>query len=62
MNTYIVTSERLAGFMRGDVVSDKDLDGANIEALLDAGHIVEHVSAQTVKKSAKTKDIETEKD
>jgi len=62
MNTYIVTSERLAGFTRGDVVTDKDLDGANVKALLDAGHIVEHVSAQTVKKSAKTKDIETEKD
>jgi hypothetical protein len=62
MNTYIVTSDRLAGFRRGDVISDKDLEGANVEALLDAGHIVEHVSAQTVKKSAKTKDIETEKD
>ena len=62
MNTYIVTSERLTGFQRGDVVTDKDLNGANIEALLDSGHIVEHVSAQTVKKSAKTKDIETEKD
>ena len=62
MNTYIVTSERLTGFARGDVVTDKDLSGANVEALLDGGHIVEHVSAQTVKKSAKTKDIETEKD
>lgn len=62
MNTYIVTSNRLAGFKKGDVVTDKDLNGANVEALLDAGHIVEHVSAQTVKKSAKTKDIETEQD
>ena len=62
MNTYIVTSERLTGFARGDVVTDKDLSGANVKALLDAGHIVGHVSAQTVKKSAKTKDIETEQD
>lgn len=62
MNTYIVTSNRLAGFKKGDVVTDKDLNGANVEALLDAGHIVEHVSAQTVKKPAKTKDIETEQD
>ena len=57
MATYIVTSDRLAGFNRGDVVESTDLD-ADIERLLEAGHI----SPQGPKKSAKTKDIETEKD
>ena len=57
MASYIVTSDRLAGFNRGDVVESTDLD-ADIERLLEAGHI----SPQGSKKSAKTKDIETEKD
>ena len=57
MATYIVTSDRLAGFNRGDVVESTDLD-ADIERLLEAGHI----SPQGSKKSAKTKDIETEKE
>ena len=57
MATYIVTSDRLAGFNRGDVVESTDLD-ADIERLIEAGHI----SPQGSKKSAKTKDIETEKD
>jgi len=52
MANYIVTSTRLAGFKPGDVVSSDDLDGVNIEALVEAGHI----STQTVKKPAKTKD------
>ena len=57
MATYIVTSDRLAGFNRGDVVESTDLD-ADIERLIEAGHI----SPQGSKKYAKTKDIETEKD
>ena len=62
MNTYIVTSDRLAGFRRGDVISDKDLEGVNVETLLDGGHIAGHISTTITKKSAKTKDIETEQD
>lgn len=57
MATYIVTSDRLAGFNRGDVFESTELD-ADIERLVEAGHI----SPQGSKKSAKTKDIETEKD
>ena len=52
MANYLVTSARLAGFKPGDVVSSDDLDGVNIEALVEAGHI----STQSVKKPAKTKD------
>jgi len=56
MANYLVTSARLAGYSPGDVVSDADLEGSNIDALIEAGHI----STQTPKKPAKPKDIETE--
>jgi hypothetical protein len=54
MAKYIVTSNRLDGLKRGDVIDDKDLDGVNIQFLLDAGHL----STQETKKPAKTKDTE----
>jgi len=54
MANYIVNSNRLDGLKRGDVITDKDLEGANIEHLLEAGHI----STQVIKKSAKTKDTD----
>jgi hypothetical protein len=54
MANYIVTSARLAGFKPGDIVTDSDLDGSSIEALIESGHISTH----TVKKSAKTKDTD----
>jgi hypothetical protein len=54
MANYIVTSARLAGFKLGDIVTDSDLDGSSIDALIEAGHL----STQTVKKSAKTKDTD----
>jgi hypothetical protein len=57
MATYIVTSDRLAGFKRGDELDAKDIDG-DIEHLIEAGHI----SPQASKKSAKTKDTDTAKD
>jgi hypothetical protein len=57
MATYIVTSDRLAGFKRGDELQASDIDG-DIEHLLEAGHI----SPQASKKSAKTKDTDTEKE
>ena len=58
MANYVVTSNRLSGFERGQTVTDQDLQGVDVEALLDAGHI----SAQSIKKPAKTKDTETDKD
>jgi hypothetical protein len=57
MATYIVTSDRLAGFKRGDQLDSAQFEG-DIEHLLEAGHI----SPQSPKKSAKTKDTDTEKD
>lgn len=58
MISYIVTSDRLSRFKRGDIVTDKDLDGVDVEALIDGGHL----STQSAKKSGKTKDTETDKD
>ena len=58
MTSYMVTSDRLGGFKRGDTVTDKDLEGVDVEALVDAGHL----STQSTKKSGKTKDTEKEKD
>jgi hypothetical protein len=57
METYLVTSDRLI-WARGATVTTTDLEYVNIQALIDGGHL----SPQGVKKSAKTKDIETEKD
>jgi hypothetical protein len=54
MAKYIVISNRLDGLKRGDVIDDKDLDGVNIQFLLEAGHL----STQETKKPAKTKDTE----
>jgi len=56
MANYIVTSNRLVGYEPGDVITDADLEGANIDALIEAGHL----STQSAKKPAKTKTIETE--
>lgn len=55
---YTVTSDRFAGFKRGDTVTDKDLVGVDVEALVEAGHL----STQSTKKSGKNKDTETDKD
>jgi len=41
MAQYKVTSHRLAGKKVGDTVSETDLEGANISALVEAGHIAE---------------------
>ena len=56
MAKYIVTSNRLVGYEPGDVIDGNDLDGTNIDALIEGGHI----STQSARKSAKTKNIETE--
>lgn len=39
MKHYRVISNNLAGHQAGETVTDEDLAGANIAALIDGGHI-----------------------
>ena len=39
MTNYKVLSDRLDGKKQGEIVSENDLAGCNIEALLESGHI-----------------------
>lgn len=39
MANYKILSNMIADRKEGDVVSEKDLAGANIDALVEAGHI-----------------------
>ena len=41
MSKYEVTSDNLSGHEKGDSVTDKQLAGANIEALIQGGHLKE---------------------
>jgi hypothetical protein len=39
MAQYKVTSDLLSGHKHGDLVTEQDLPGANIAALIEAGHL-----------------------
>ena len=39
MATYKVTSELVAGKSLGDTITDEELQGSSIEALISGGHI-----------------------
>jgi hypothetical protein len=39
MPQYKVTSDLLDGHKNGDLITEADLPGVNIEALLEAGHL-----------------------
>jgi hypothetical protein len=39
MTSYKVTSELVAGKSLGDTITDDELQGSSIEALISAGHI-----------------------
>ena len=39
MNTYKVTTDNLSGHQAGDTVTEQDLEGVNIDALIEGGHI-----------------------
>jgi hypothetical protein len=41
MSSYTVTSHKLVGHEHGDTVTDADLEGANVPALIAAGHLAE---------------------
>jgi len=40
MASYKVTSDLVDGKKAGDAITEEELEGCNIEALLEAGHIV----------------------
>lgn len=55
MKKFKVLSNRLAGKNAGDVIDANDLEGANIEALLQGGHI------EVLKESKKSDEAVKEK-
>lgn len=58
MKQYKVTSSRLVGYAQGDTVSEDGFPGANVEALLDGGHIAEIGSKFTKKDNDKQPKVE----
>lgn len=41
---YKVLSDNLAGHAAGDVVTEEQLEGANIDALIEGGHITKNTT------------------
>lgn len=58
MKQYKVTTSRLSGHQNGDTVSEDALSGANVKALLEAGHIAEIGSKFTKKDNDKQPKVE----
>lgn len=56
MAQFKVVSSRLVGHAQGSLVSESDLAGANIAALIEAGHIAEIGSKPSKKEQAKEQD------
>lgn len=59
MKQFKVTSARLKGFALGATVSEDDLAGANVKALLEGGHLAEvgsKVSKNSTDKQPKVED------
>jgi hypothetical protein len=55
MAQFKVVSSRLVGHSQGSLVSEKDFDGANIAALVEAGHLAE-IGSKPTKKETKEQD------
>lgn len=51
MTSYKVKSARVANRKVGDVVNDSDLEGLNVTALIEAGHIEPFTRAKAQKDS-----------
>lgn len=47
MASYKVLSGRIAGKKAGDIVTAQDLEGCNIAALVEAGHLSEETTKPT---------------
>lgn len=58
MKQYKVISSRMPNHKQGGTVSEDDLAGANVEALLDGGHIAEIGSRFTKKDNDKQPKVE----
>lgn len=58
MKQYKVISSRMPNHKQGGTVSEDDLAGANVEALLDGGHIAEIGSKFTKKDNDKQPKVE----
>ena len=56
MAQFKVVSARLVGHQQGSLVSEKDFEGANIAALIEAGHLAEIGSKPSKKEQAKEQD------
>lgn len=51
MSSYTVTSHNLAGYEHGDKVTDDDLKGANVPALIAAGHLADPAKPKNSRKA-----------
>ena len=49
MTTYKVSSDRLAGHEKGSTVHADELEGVNIEALLEGGHLAEQKTTKAAR-------------
>lgn len=56
MSQYKVRSSLVSGFALGDVVTDSDLPGVNVDALIEAGHLGVIGKVSTLKAVDKDKD------
>lgn len=56
MAQFKVVSSRITGHPQGSLVTESDLDGANISALIEAGHLAEIGSKPSKKEQMKEQD------
>jgi len=52
--TYTVNSDTFVPASLGSTVTDSDLEGCNIDALIEAGHLVPNESSTSVKAKSAT--------
>lgn len=62
MTSYTVTSHRLVGRTLGDVVTDADLEGLNVPALIAGGHLTVAEPEPEPKPRRKSASTESEAD
>ena len=56
MATYKVISDRLTGSKKGETLDERSLTGANIQALIEAGHLEPAPVTKKQEDSVKTED------